>query len=324
MSNKPRDLHMPAAVLVLAHLSWSARHVLTEIIDLYKVNGMVFASDEHFVNRLPGTSLRTIQGAIKELVEEGYVTRETNQRAQHKRILTPTSKQDGISPAKSAGDHTDLPQILREPTADSAADLSQILHEAPANFADINTSLNTTGNTNQTLTPRETKKNAGVGEFSEETTPSLRAETQLVPPVAESPQPKVVAAAQLPEALATEAKMLANQIGQLWHITEIRNQPKWARIHTFCRRLAVLGRLTEVQQQFAGYRLQRDKARIRPHQLDTWLGKPADDFADGEWCGCDWAAVAADTRTRPCEQQPVQPARATTSSLTKARQQQDW
>jgi hypothetical protein len=146
--------------------------------------------------------------------------------------------------------------------------------------------------------PDQTKKNVGVA-AEEITLAPLPAKNQVSAPRCEAPPTS--AAAQLPEAVATEAKLLANQIGQLWHITEIKNQPKWARIHTFCRRLAVLGRLDEVQQQFAGYRLQRDKAGIRPHQLDTWLGKPADDFADGEWCGCDWAAVAADTRSRPGE-----------------------
>jgi hypothetical protein len=145
----------------------------------------------------------------------------------------------------------------------------------------------------------DNKKKAGVAAEEITLAPLPAKEKEVSAPRCEAP-PKSEAA-QLPAALAAEAKTLANQIGQLWHITEIKNQPKWARIHTFCRRLALLGRLGEVQQQFAGYRLQRDKAGIRPHQLDTWLGKPADDFADGEWCGCDWAAVAADTRARPGE-----------------------
>jgi hypothetical protein len=156
----------------------------------------------------------------------------------------------------------------------------------------------------------ENKKNGG-GLSEEITLASLPAEKEVTAPRCDAPP----VAATLPEALATEAKMLANQIGQLWHISELKNQPKWARIHTFTRRLAVLGRLEEVHQQFAGYRLQREKAGLRPHQLDSWLGKPADDFADGEWCGCDWPAVAAETRTRPGAGASLSaaPARATTS-----------
>jgi hypothetical protein len=151
-----------------------------------------------------------------------------------------------------------------------------------------------------------------VGEAAEEITLApLPAENLVTAPRCDAPP----VAATLPEALATEAKTLANQIGQLWHISEQKNQPKWARIHTFTRRLALLGRLAEVHEQFAGYRLQREKAGLRPHQLDSWLGKPADDFADGEWCGCDWAAVARDTRTRGGDGATLlaAPARANTS-----------
>lgn len=159
----------------------------------------------------------------------------------------------------------------------------------------------------------------GVCEAAEEITPApLPAkEKQLVPPVAEPPH--AVATAELPEALAAEAKTLASTIGQLWQISEIKNFTKWARIAAFTKRLAQLGKLEEVKTQFAGYKLQRSKAGIRPHSLDTWLGTYAQDFDNGEWCGCDWAAVAADTRTRPGESLATAiPARAATSP-TKAK-----
>lgn len=164
----------------------------------------------------------------------------------------------------------------------------------------------------------QTKKN-GSGLSEEITLASLPAENSVSAPRCAAPP----VAAALPEALATEAKTLANQIGQLWHISEIKNQPKWARIHTFTRRLATLGRLAEVSEQFAGYRLQREKAGLRPHQLDSWLGKPADDFADGEWCGCDWSAVAADTRTRPGEAASLAPA-ARVATNTKPQASASW
>ena len=162
-----------------------------------------------------------------------------------------------------------------------------------------------------------------MGEFSEESIPSLKAEEQLLPPVAEPPQPERAAAAELPVALAAEAKTLAGTICQLWQISEIKNFTKWARIAAFTKRIAQLGKLEELKTQFAGYKLQRDKAGIRPHSLDTWLGTYAQDFENGEWCGCDWAAVAADTRTRPGEAlASIVPARAATSP-TKARAQ-NW
>jgi flagellar hook protein FlgE len=151
MKMSKRALHIPPDVLALAQLSWPARLILAEILDLYQVTGQVWANDQHFVTRLPGTSLRTVQSAIKELVDAGRLVRETNQKAQHKRLLTPIDLPQNLheAPADSAGAIANLPQNLREPTAKSAADLPQNLHEAPADSADINTILNTKGNTTQ-------------------------------------------------------------------------------------------------------------------------------------------------------------------------------
>jgi hypothetical protein len=151
MSSNTRGIYMPPAVLNLVDLSWPARLVLAEILDLYKVNGQVWANDQHFVNRLPGTSLRTVQGAIKELVDAGALVRETNQKAQHKRLLTPIDLPQNLheAPADFAGATPNLPQNLREPTAKSAAGLPQNLHEAPADFAVINYQLYTKTNTSQ-------------------------------------------------------------------------------------------------------------------------------------------------------------------------------
>lgn len=147
-----------------------------------------------------------------------------------------------------------------------------------------------------------------------------------MPPVALTPQPGAAPAGAVPalaEELASEAKKLASTIGSLWFISELKNQPKWAKIHTFCRRLAMLGRLPEVQQQFAGYRLHREKTGRSPHKLDSWLGTPISDYADGEWTGCDWPAAAAAATTH--SGQPVEasiPARATTSA--RKQQPQEW
>ncbi|MGI4819903.1 MAG: hypothetical protein ACRYFV_01720 [Janthinobacterium lividum] len=143
----------------------------------------------------------------------------------------------------------------------------------------------------------ENKKKAG--EAAEEITlaPLPAKEKEVSAPRCEAP-PKSEAA-QLPEALAAEAKALANEIAPIWDLSEIKNQPKWARIHSFTRRMAVLGRLPEVRQQLAGYQGGHLRPGVRPHQLDKWLGSAADDYAQGEWCGCDWPSVAAKARARP-------------------------
>jgi hypothetical protein len=164
----------------------------------------------------------------------------------------------------------------------------------------------------------------GVGEAAEEITPApLPAkENQLVPPVAEPPH-ETVRAAELPAALAAEAKALANEIAPIWDLSEIKHQPKWARIHSFTRCMARLGRLPEVKQQLAGYRAGHLRPGVRPHQLDKWLGNAADDYAGGEWCGCDWPSLAA--KVLPYSHEvPVHATTGTTSSPTKARQAKSW
>jgi hypothetical protein len=166
----------------------------------------------------------------------------------------------------------------------------------------------------------DNKKKAG--EAAEEITlaPLPAKEEKLVPPVAEPPH--AVAAAELPEALAAEAKQLAVTMGQLWKISEQGNFQKFALLCRFTKRLAELGKLAEVQRQFEGYRLTRLKAGLRAHKLTDWLGSDADDYASGEWCGCEWPEIAAETRTRPGQPEPVQSARATTA--TRKTQPQEW
>jgi DNA-binding MarR family transcriptional regulator len=97
MSSATRGLYLPPAVLSLADLSWPAKLVLAEILDLHNSNARVQETDQHFISRLPGVAPRTVQAAIKELVEAGYVVRETNQRADPKRVLTPVLGELGIA-----------------------------------------------------------------------------------------------------------------------------------------------------------------------------------------------------------------------------------
>ncbi|UYZ64743.1 helix-turn-helix domain-containing protein [Hymenobacter weizhouensis] len=71
-STKSRALIVPAEVLALEDITLTAKLILAEIIDLYKVRKHVFASDEHFATRL-GIGLRTVGDAIKQLHEHGLL-----------------------------------------------------------------------------------------------------------------------------------------------------------------------------------------------------------------------------------------------------------
>lgn len=163
----------------------------------------------------------------------------------------------------------------------------------------------------------DNKKKAGVAAEEITTAPLPAKEREVSAPRCEAP-PKSEAA-QLDEALAAEAKALANEIAPIWDLSEIKNQPKWARIHSFTRCMARLGRLPEVRQQLAGYQVGHLRPGVRPHQLDRWLGSPADDYAQGEWCGCDWASVAAKAQARPAFGQPAPPPARAATSPTKAK-----
>jgi hypothetical protein len=181
MSSATRGLYLPPAVLSLAGLSWPARLVLAEILDLYKVNGQEWANDQYFANRLPGTSMRAVQRAIQELEAAGHIHRETKQSAQHKRILTPLIQ---LAFANLARDAPDLSPNWREPIANLAIDLPPNLREPLANLADINYTINTKGNN----TENPAANAVGARDLSESSTPSLKAKKELVPPLRSPPQ----------------------------------------------------------------------------------------------------------------------------------------
>ncbi|MGI4884259.1 MAG: hypothetical protein ACRYFR_04800 [Janthinobacterium lividum] len=276
-----RALVIPADVLAAPGLSWPARLVLAEILDLHKVSGSVWANDQHFVNRLPGIQKRTVGGALKELEAAGWLHRETNQSAFHKRVLTPlVPAENGAEPvAESATGSPDLLQNLQEPIAESATDLLQNLPQPIADFADINYHLNSSRNSNETHTP-EKKMGAGVSEIS---TPVLKAKIELVPPVARPPREFNDGPQQSAATLALAAEMAA-----LWHITEQRHQPRWARIVGFVHRTEQAGQLAYLTGQFDGYRQHRQKRRLGPHKLDDYLAEV--------WDECDWVAKARATK----------------------------
>ncbi|MGI4735561.1 MAG: hypothetical protein ACRYG7_10320 [Janthinobacterium lividum] len=339
-------------MLNLAALSWPARLVLAEILELHKVNGQVWANDQHFVNRLPGLAKRTVGGAIKELADGGYVVRDTNQSAQHKRILTPSAEWQNLLPiaesaigaeeempgpseepgqsaaseaaepiAESAIGSPELLQILPQPIAESATDLLQNLPQPIAESADINYQLNTIGNTSQTPPPTPAEKKIGEGVFSENSSSALPAEAVVSAPHCEAPQ---VAESQplATPAVATEAKQYASVMGKVWKISELKNFRKWALIAAFTKRLADLGQLDEAKRQFSAYAIYLQRARISPYRLERFLGTPDTDYTDGEWCGCEWPEVAAETRARPDES--VADATATRAAGAPTVKKKDW
>lgn len=158
-----------------------------------------------------------------------------------------------------------------------------------------------------------------VGAVSPSSSPALPAqEKELVPPVAQPPQP---AAGTLTEAAALEAKGLAVVLAGFWHISEQKNFQKWAKIHRFTRQRADCD-LPQLREQVQGYQAYLSVSGLSPHNLDKFLGHEAENYTDGEWNACDWQAVAKDRRARPGQGIEVAPARAATSP-TKAKAQ-NW
>ncbi|GGG33767.1 helix-turn-helix domain-containing protein [Hymenobacter glacieicola] len=156
-ATKLRALIVPADVLALEGITLTAKLILAEVIDLYKVKKHVFASDEHFAARL-GIGLRTVGDAIKQLHEHGLLARTVDPKARHKRQLTPTlpnlltDNQSGKSLQNSQASEAQV-------AADSAAGAREIrndslrnLQEVPAKSAGINTRVNSKANIHLTPT----------------------------------------------------------------------------------------------------------------------------------------------------------------------------
>lgn len=198
-----RALHIPAQVLACAELSLLGCAVFAEVLDLYRVKGHVFADDEHFAMRCH-VKPRTVRETISELVELGFLIREVNYKARHKRTLTPTERWQNL-PAVVADSATTTPGLvadsattiatiatIAEVPAESAGssgeicrDLWQNLPGVVADSANINTIINTKTNTIQTLP----QKNAGASASASDSL-SFPAKKDTAPnPVAGPPSP---------------------------------------------------------------------------------------------------------------------------------------
>ena len=152
VTKAPRALHIPPEILAQPGLSLTACAILAEVLDLYQVKGKVFADDDHFAARCR-CSARTVRSEMASLEEAGYLTRDVDQKRHgYKRLLVPSAKwrEAPEPPANSAGATPEPPAIIATTSGNNCHNLRQNLPEAPANSANINTSLNTKSNTNQT------------------------------------------------------------------------------------------------------------------------------------------------------------------------------
>ncbi len=144
----PRDFVVPGAVVALS-ISWPARLVFSEIINLRKVKGEVWANDNHFAERCR-ISKRTVGGALRELEVAGLLLRITRQSAQRKRNLIPLLIQEKHYREEVAEEQC-LVQPSPEAIATTATELMQNLQQPIAAFASINTTSNTKLKNNQSL-----------------------------------------------------------------------------------------------------------------------------------------------------------------------------
>ena len=95
----------------------------------------------------------------------------------------------------------------------------------------------------------------------------------------------------------TEAsRALATEMAATWHITEGKNPRRWGQFATFTRTLAAAGRLEELRLQFDAYNRYRQLRNLRPYGIEKYLGHELEGYADGEWCGCEWADVLAEAQ----------------------------
>ena len=131
-----RGLFIPKEVLSL-EVSWSERLVLSEVMNLVKVSGKVWAGDQHLAERCR-LSKRAVGNALQQLERSGFIRRITRQSEKQKRKLILL-----FSPATFCSNNSErdqkLLQDLPEPIAITAAELSHHLPQPVADSAEINT-----------------------------------------------------------------------------------------------------------------------------------------------------------------------------------------
>jgi hypothetical protein len=189
-----RDLHIDARILAQPGLSLTACALLAEVLDLYQVKAQVFANDAHFAARCR-CSERTVRSTIAELKEAGYLETEVNHKRADKRLLVPTEKWQNLPevPAEFAGSTPQVPAEFAGTSGENCRDFRQNLPRVPAEFADINTNLNTKGNTTLNNDAAGAAALGSEKKIGEDFSPSdLSAESlDSTPPVAAAPPAKL-------------------------------------------------------------------------------------------------------------------------------------
>ena len=151
-----RALFIPPAILAL-EATLTAKLVLADVLDLHKVSGHVFARDEYFAERL-GVSKRSIGDALLWLDQQGFVARLVDHTRQNKRVLVPTALALAFLEKSMQNLHEVNANSASPPESSTDSELSdgkicmeslQNLHGVHANFADINTTVNTTINSGE-------------------------------------------------------------------------------------------------------------------------------------------------------------------------------
>jgi biotin operon repressor len=311
----PGELPLTLTVDVLrAPYPAATRLVLAEIVSLHAATGNCYCSDAHLAARLT-LSLNTVSRAVQQIESDGLLIKQVDKAAGNHRLLVPVPATIKAFAAKNP-----YPQNEGSPTPKTGVAYPQNEGSPTPKMRDAlppewgtNTTVNSTENLQEPSTPSEPEKKIGAGEFSEDSTPSLKAEVQIVPPVAEPPQEaptKPAAPAVEPPRYSEASKALARKMASLWHITEQGNARKWMQLARFTHYMEQAGRLDELTKQFAGYSLYKEKRRIEPFNLDKYLGSEGDAYAGGEWCGCDWDSRAKATKADGDNSPPPPPLRA--------------
>jgi hypothetical protein len=195
MASSSRALYVPAEVLGLSGLTLTARLVLAEVIDLYKVGGRVFAGDDHFADRF-GCSDRSVRTAITDLEDAGHLEKDLNYARRQKRLLVPTDlwKNFPLLPEESSTSPVqEVPEESSTTSGNNFQDFRKILPIVPENSSNINTTINTTLNSTLNSTPVTAVDEEKKEEDVEAEEPVV---VEVVEPMSTDPPPKEKVAAK--------------------------------------------------------------------------------------------------------------------------------
>jgi biotin operon repressor len=294
----------------------ATRVVLAEIMSLYAATGNCYCSDAHLAARLT-ISLNTVSRAVQHLEATGLIEKHVDKAAGNHRLLVPVPTAIKATAATNPYPQNEgrgtTPKAGVGSTQKGGSPTPKTGDALPPKWGN-NTTVKSTEILQESHTLPEPEKKIGAGEFLEDSTSSLKAEVQIVPPVAKPPREPAAEPAAKPEPprYSDASKELARKMAIMWHITEQGNARKWMQLARFTHLMEQAGKLAEVSKQFTGYALYREKRGIEPYNLDKYLGSEGEGY-QGEWCAFDWQAKGAAARADGDKSPPPPPKRASTS-----------